>query len=207
MFRAMLVPSLGVTAVLAALWAAAIALAGAASPSAHALDPAIAGSISAAWGVLQLAAIPLLGLVVGAPWTMLLGPAPLLLGEVAGLHLRLAEALGGPGVWTKGALAALLGSLAAAPLLRDPRSRPAAGTIVACLALGGSALALDAAQVGLTGGHAALLASLEEWCELAMESLLTAAYLATLGRSRVLGRLLDDRGRPGQGDWTLAPIP
>ena len=105
-----------------------------------------------------------------------------------------------------GILAALLGSLAVAPLLRDPRSRPSTGTIVACLVLGGSALALDAAQVGLTGGHAALLASLEEWCELAMESLLTAAYFATLGRSRVSGRLLDDRGHPDQGGWTPAPI-
>ena len=196
MFRAMLVPSLGVTAVLAALWAAAIALAGAASPSAHALDPAIAGSVSAAWGVLQLAAIPLLGLVAGAPWTMLLGPAPLLLGEVAGLHLLLAEALGRPGVWTKGVLAALLGSLALAPLLRALRSRSTKGTIFACLALGAAALALDAAQVGLAGRDAALLASLEEWCELAMESVLAAAYLAALERSHVVGRLIDQCAGP-----------
>jgi hypothetical protein len=188
MFRAMLVPSLGVTAVLAGLWIAAIALAGAAAPSAHVLDPAAIGSVSGVWGTLQLAAIPLVGLVADAPWIMLLGPVPLLLGEVAELHLLLAEAFGGTGVWTKGALAALLGSLTVVPLLRDSRSRPTIGTIVAWLALGGSALVLDAAQVGLTGGHAPLLASLEEWCELAMESLLTAAYLAALGRSFILGR-------------------
>jgi hypothetical protein len=192
MLSAMLTPSLGVTGVLAALWAVAATLGGAEAPSTRALDPAVAGSVAAAWGTLQLGAVALLGLAVGAPWPLILGPALLLLGEAGELHLILAAAVGGQGaaaqIWAKSAAAAALGLLAIAPLFRDVRSRPAAGTIVACLALGGCALALDVAQ-GELHGQGPLLASLEEWCELTMESLLTAAYLAAVSGSLLLGRL------------------
>ena len=102
MSRAMLTPSLGVTGVLAALWALAVTLGGAAAPSARALDPAVAGSVAAAWGTVQLGAIAILALAAAAPWTLILGPALLLLGEAGELHLMLAAAVGGQ-AWAKGA--------------------------------------------------------------------------------------------------------
>lgn len=191
MFRAMSTPSLGVTGVLAALWACAATVGGVTAPSARALDPALPGSIASMWGTFQLAAVVLLGVAAAAPRTLILGPALLLLGEAGDLHLLLAEALGGQGaaphVWAKSAMAAALALLAAVPLLRVAGSRPGIGTIIAYFALGWSALALDAAQRA-PGWQEPLVASLEEWCEVAMESLLVAASLAALGESLVLRR-------------------
>lgn len=191
MFRAMSTPTLGVTGVLAVLWLAAAVLGDPDAASGRALDPAVPGSLPAMWATLQLAAVALLGLAVAPLGILSLGPTLLLLGEAGELHALLAQTAFGSGtaahLWAKAAMATVLGLLAAAPLFRDARSRPGTGTIVAYLVFGGSALALDVGQRGL-GGQEALLASLEEWCELALESLLTAAYLAALGNSLLLRR-------------------
>lgn len=189
MLRAMLAPTLGITGVLAALWTVAATLGGVMAPAARALDPAVPGSLAAMWGPLQLATAACFGLAATAPCALILGPALLLLGEVGELHLLLAEAVSGRGAaslpWAKGAAAATLVLVAIAPLCRDAHRPPGTGTIVACLVLGGIALALDAVQ-GEVRGPEPLLASLEEWSELAMESLLAAAYWAALGNGLVL---------------------
>ena len=183
MLAAMLTPSLGVTGVLAVLWILAAMLAGTAAPCARALDPAVAGSVAALWGPFQLGVVVLVGLAASAPWTVILGPVLLLLGEAGHLHLLLAGMVGGqpalPHLWAKGMVAGALGLLALATLFREATGRGAAATAVACIVLGGSALALDVVQTGMSGQQP-MLASVEEWCELALESLFAAACLTVL---------------------------
>ncbi|MGD9511341.1 MAG: hypothetical protein AB7I59_25810 [Geminicoccaceae bacterium] len=173
------------------LWIVAAMLAGSADPCSRALDPAVAGSVAALWGPFQLGVVVLVGLAASAPWTVILAPVPLLLGETGHLHILLAGMVGGqhalPHLWAKGTLTGALGLLALATLFREATGRREAGTAVACVVLGGSALALDVVQMG-TGGQQPMLASLEEWCELGLESLFAAACLAVLADRRMLGR-------------------
>jgi hypothetical protein len=187
----MLTPSLGITAVLAALWSVSATLGTTHALSARALDPAVAGSLTVAWGIGQLVAAVLLGLALMAPWPLVFGPGLLLIVEIGDVHSILAATIGGQGAvphaWAKGAIAAAIGLLAIAPVFAA-RFRIGSGTLVAYLMLGGAALALDAKH-GALHGLAPLLSSVEEWFELVMQSLLTAAYLTALHNSRVSGRL------------------
>ena len=185
-------PTLGITAVLAALWllatVAGLALGGPCAEAAAALDPARPGSIVDGWGTGLLGLATILALSMPGSRLLSLTPALLLLGEAGELHLRaaivLAGAMGSPGALPAVKLAAglTLGGLALVPLLVRHRScifGPQRLPGLALLLAGGGAAAalLDLAQhvVGAWGRD--ILPGAEEWIEVWLYALLARAYL------------------------------
>ena len=81
-------PNLGVTALLATLWSIAALSGGIDCAAARALDPAVDGSLTDVWALLQLAILMLVALSVAAPWPLVTAPALLLLGQTGKLHLH-----------------------------------------------------------------------------------------------------------------------
>lgn len=191
MLRDALTPTAGVTGALLLLWLGAVALDGSASQAARALDPAIGGSISDIWGVAQLAAVAALALVRGGAWGAALPPALLLAGEAGELHLAVARQLGAlsglDAAWLKAAAAGSLGAAALAIMAAHTRSLAGAGLLLATGVLGSAGLSLDLAQAQLPVALRRVPGSLEEWCELAATSLLTAALVNLLKNSPDLG--------------------
>ena len=177
----------GVTAVLAGLWLAAALVAGVRSPAALALDPGEAGSLAAWWagGQLWLA----LAAAMASPRNrcLALAPAALLAGEVAELHIRLAELLAWAAEmpawlpWLKAAAALGLAGAAFAALWRVRHDVCCDAGLMVLAAAGGSALAAD-----MSGGLLASpwLAAGEEWAEVAAYALLVELCLRAADPSR-----------------------
>ena len=189
--RDALPPTLGVTGALAMLWLIAVALDGAGSQAARALDPAHGGSIPAIWGVTQLAAVLALALAMGGPGVATMAPALILAGEAGKLHLAIAELLGRvsglDSAWLKAATAGSLGGAALVFLAAGRRSAPGIGVLLACAALGSAGLCLDLARMHSPDSLRWACDSLEEWCELALASLLAAACISQLEESPETG--------------------
>lgn len=191
MLRDALPPTLGVTGALSLLWLGAVALDSPDSQAARALDPAIGGSISDIWGVAQLAAVLALALVRNA-WGAAMAAALLLAGEAGELHLAVARQLcafsGLDVAWLKAVAAGSLGAAALALVSASTRP-PAAGLLLACGALGSVGLSFDLAQAQLPVDLRSACGSLEEWCEIALASLLAAASVNLPNTGPDLGRV------------------
>ena len=191
----MLAPNLGVTAVLATLWSVAALSGGIDGSAARALDPAVDGSLVDVWALLQLTILMLVALSVAAPWPFVAAPALLLLGEAGELHLRAAALLanfhGAPDPVAKAAATGVLVLAALVPLLWPRRRILAPGSLLACLGLGIGGLVLDVAHPTQPGWSAGTWATLEEWLELAAQSILTSACLKSACSRLYSGRSVD----------------
>ena len=185
-------PTLGVTAVLAALWLlatlAGLADGGTYAQAAAALDPGRTGSIVDGWGIGLLGFATLLALSRPDARLLALTPGLLLLGEAGELHVRCAAFLA-RGMGSSGALPAAklvvglaLGGLALVPLLMRHRScidKPAYRRGLALLLAGGGAAAagLDLCEHAAGARGRDILLGTEEWIEVWLYALLAHAYL------------------------------
>ena len=184
-------PTLGVTAVLAALWLLATLVGlvdGGTYAGAVALDPGRTGSIVDGWGIGLLGFATLLALSRPGARLLALTPGLLLLGDAGELHLRCAAFLVG-GMGSSGALpiaklvaGLALGGLALVPLLVRHRScfdGLAYRRELALLLAGGGAAAagLDLCEHAAGARGREILVGAEEWIEVWLYALLAHAYL------------------------------
>jgi hypothetical protein len=186
-------PNLGVTALLATLWSVAALYGGIDSAAARALDPAVDGSLTDAWALLQLAILMFVALSVAAPWPLVTAPAVLLLGEAGKLHLHATALLAGSHWVTdpvaKAVATGVLVLAAIGPLVGPRRRLVDSGAILAFCVLGMGGLILDVPHGTPTCLPGMAWTTLEEWFELAAQTILTSPCLKSACDRLYSGRL------------------
>ena len=181
-------PTLGITATLALLWLVAAAQAGPDSATAAALDPGRAGSIGDWWGDLQLTVALLAAVAMPEFRVLALAPAALLAGEVGEVHIHaatmLAAATGADQhlAELKATAGIVLGLAALGATVRIRHLSCWLGMLVALVLGGAASVLVDAGQVLGFGGP--WWSASEEWCELAVYSVVTAMILSVAIKSR-----------------------
>ena len=206
-------PTLGVTAVLAALWLlatlAGLADGGTYAQAVAALDPGRTGSIVDGWGIGLLGFATLLALSRPGARLLALTPVLLLLGEAGEFHLRVATLLAGATGGSRTLPAAkllaglALGGLALVPLLARHRSCVAGPVRLRGLALllasgGAAAAVLDLGEHAAGAWGRDILPGVEEWIEVWLYALLARAYLVrAVDWSRIKTNMIESRTASG----------
>lgn len=164
------------------LWLVAIVMSGSDSGVATALDPGRAGSIGAWWSGTQLTLALLVAAWLPGHRVLIFLPGALAAGELAELHVHAATLVATTAGAArhlsalKGLAAGMLGLTALFACL-GIRHRSCSAVVTVALVLGGAvSVVADGAQCFVAGS--AWLGAIEEWSELAVYSVVTAAMLA-----------------------------